>query len=196
MSIGTYSELKTAVAAWANRSDLTSVIPDFIRYAHDAICREIVIGEDITLDSATETLPTYAREVVSLWTTTTAVRALDEASEDDMENLGTGVPYYFRVSGSTIYLAPTPDETYQGRILYRVSRTFFASDSATNVVLTRYPHLYLHGALAEFMRYDRDAEGEATYEGRFRAGLVDAIRAETAQVARGGKLQTRSGVVV
>jgi hypothetical protein len=33
MAITTYSELKTAVADWLNRADLTSVIPDFIALA-------------------------------------------------------------------------------------------------------------------------------------------------------------------
>jgi len=33
MAISTYSELKTAVANWLDRSDLTDVIPDFITLA-------------------------------------------------------------------------------------------------------------------------------------------------------------------
>jgi hypothetical protein len=33
MSITTYSELKTSIANWLDRSDLTSVIPDFIMLA-------------------------------------------------------------------------------------------------------------------------------------------------------------------
>lgn len=196
MAISTYAELKTAVAAWANRSDLTSVIPDFIRYAHDTIAREIVIGEDITLDSATETLPTYAREVVALYAGSWATQPLELGAIDEVQNLGTGKPYMYRVSSSTIYLAPTPDQAYAGKILYRLSRTFFASDSATNTVLTRYPHLYLHGALEEFARYDKDTDAEATWGGKFKAGLVDAIRAEQSQTTTGMKLQTRSGTAV
>ena len=37
MAITTYSELKTAVANWLNRDDLTSNIPEFIALAEAAI---------------------------------------------------------------------------------------------------------------------------------------------------------------
>ena len=41
MSITTYSELKTAVANWLNRDDLTSVIPDFIALTEADMDRKI-----------------------------------------------------------------------------------------------------------------------------------------------------------
>jgi len=41
MAITTYSELKTAVADWLNRSDLTSAIPNFIALAEAQMSRQI-----------------------------------------------------------------------------------------------------------------------------------------------------------
>ncbi len=41
MSITTYSELKTAVANWLNRDDLTAVIPDFISLAEADMDRKV-----------------------------------------------------------------------------------------------------------------------------------------------------------
>ena len=33
MAISTYAELKTSIASWLDRSDLTDVIPDFISFS-------------------------------------------------------------------------------------------------------------------------------------------------------------------
>jgi hypothetical protein len=41
MSITTYSELKTSIANWLDRSDLTSVIPDFIMLAEKQMERTV-----------------------------------------------------------------------------------------------------------------------------------------------------------
>jgi hypothetical protein len=201
MAIANYVTLKSAVADWAERSDLTTQIPDFIRAAHDTITRELVITSDLTLDSATETLPADCREIVTLWAIERATGPLQQASQADMERVGSYsgykmAPRYYRQSGTTLYLAPTPSDPFVGRVVYRLSRTPFSADADTNTALTRYPFLYLHGALAELMAYLRDRDGEATYSGKFKAGLVDAIRAETAQAAQGAMLQTRSTVTV
>jgi hypothetical protein len=39
MAISTYTDLKTSIASWLNRDDLTSVIPDFISLAEAGINR-------------------------------------------------------------------------------------------------------------------------------------------------------------
>ena len=41
MAITTYDELKTSVANWLNRDDLTSVVPDFITLAEADMNRKI-----------------------------------------------------------------------------------------------------------------------------------------------------------
>ncbi len=41
MALSTYTELKSSLADWLNRSDLTSVIPDFISLAEAQIERQL-----------------------------------------------------------------------------------------------------------------------------------------------------------
>lgn len=195
MAISNYGELKTAVAARAVRSDLTSLIPDFIRRAHDLIVRKAVIASEITADAATEALPSDFREVVSLAVQATPMIPVISSSEPQMANLGTGVPSYFRVSGSTLYLAPTPDESYSLRLLYRPTRTFFSADDDTNTILTRHPYAYFYGALSELFAHIRNTEEQAKYDTLFRDELEQLTAAE-AKDAWTGDLQPRVGVVV
>ena len=54
MAFTTYSELKTTVANYLGRSDLTSVIPDFIRLAETRLQRELRTRQ--MLNSATASM--------------------------------------------------------------------------------------------------------------------------------------------
>ena len=70
MSISTYSELKTAVANFLARTDLTDQIPDFIQLAEARLSRELESRDQEKRANATLTigdqyiaLPTDLREV-------------------------------------------------------------------------------------------------------------------------------------
>jgi hypothetical protein len=45
MSFATYSDLKTSIAGYLARSDLTSQIPDFITFAENRLRRELRIRQ-------------------------------------------------------------------------------------------------------------------------------------------------------
>ena len=70
MAISTYSELKTAIANFLARDDLTSVIPDFIQLAEATMSRELETRSQekratatLTADDEYIALPTDLREV-------------------------------------------------------------------------------------------------------------------------------------
>ena len=70
MSIGTYAELKTSIANFLARDDLTAQIPDFIQLAEGRMSRELETREQEKRSTATLTsgdeyiaLPTDMREV-------------------------------------------------------------------------------------------------------------------------------------
>ena len=53
MALSTYSELKTSVADWLNRSDLTSAVPDFISLAEAQVERRLRTRQMIVRATAT-----------------------------------------------------------------------------------------------------------------------------------------------
>lgn len=188
MAITTYGELKTAVATRSKRSDLTSLIPDFIRRAHDIIVSQVVVASDLTIDAASESLPSDFRQLIAVSLTGSATRALIPATETQMTGLGTGEPYYYRVASSTLYVAPTPDIAYPAKALYKLSRTMFSSDSDVNTVLTRYPYAYMYGALSELFADARNDAEQSKYEALFRAELDRLQKAELEDAWPGGLL--------
>ena len=76
MALDNFTNLKTAIATWVNRDDLTSDIPDFITLCEDEIDRRVEVEferrDTITLAAEIVTLPTDLREMTSL--------ALDDSS--------------------------------------------------------------------------------------------------------------------
>lgn len=196
MAITNYGELKDRIIRWAARGDLADVVEDFIRYPHDLIVEQMVVCADLALSSASVNLPGDCREVVAVWPIEGATSPLRPMSPLEMAGSYTGTPQGYRVSNGKLLLAPGPNQAYAGRLQYRLVRDFFEDDDDTNLILDRYPYLYLHGAMAEFARFDKDQATEQTYEGRFRDALAAAINAEIAQGPSAAMLVTASGNVV
>ena len=62
MAITTYSELKSSVADWLNRDDLTSVIPDFIalseaQYNRSIRHRNMIVRSRASIDARYSATP-------------------------------------------------------------------------------------------------------------------------------------------
>ena len=89
MAITTYAELKSSIANWLNRDDLTSVIPDFISLTEAGINRDLrhykmVNRVDATLDSRYVQVPADWLETLRFSLTSDGTRPLEMASLDDM----------------------------------------------------------------------------------------------------------------
>jgi hypothetical protein len=81
MALSTYAELKSSVADWLNRSDLTTAIPDFISLAEAQMERKLRTRQMISRASATisteySALPDDFLEVKSLKLQTSPVTPL------------------------------------------------------------------------------------------------------------------------
>ena len=162
MAIGTYAQLQTAVAAWLARSDLTSVIPDFITLAEAKLNRLLRCRQQEQRSTATATeymaLPTGFLELRSIELTTSPPYPLELVSPDEIDrdySSSTGQPMVYCLLANQIQLAPVPDSTYTVEVDYFEVIPPLASNS-TNWLLTSHPDIYLYGSLLEAAAYLQD----------------------------------------
>lgn len=182
--ISDYGTLKTWLATRINRTDATDVIPDCVRSAHDIIVGEAALAADLSISTQSTALPTGFRQAIGLWLVNRPMIQLSEASEEVTQYIsGTGVPYVFRID-TTLKVYPTPAATYLAKLHYRISRDFFASDSATNAVLTRYPMVYAWLALSELHAHFLDEARSDKYLAKGLGELRRLTMVETSDATR------------
>lgn len=164
MSYTNYSDLQASVAGYLGRSDLTTQIPDFIRFAELRLGRELRTRQ--MLNSATAptiandartALPTDFLEIRDLFIQGNPRRPLTylspsafsrEARADSI-----GLPVFYTILASEFKYAPIPDTVYTLEILYYAKPTFLSTANTSNVFLANYPDALLYGALIEAEPY-------------------------------------------
>jgi len=162
MSIDTYTNLKTTIANYLNRSDLTSYIPDFISLAETRLNNELRVREMETIDDTTNTvsgtqdysLPTGFIEAIYVLYKSDPYITLRYKSNFDFfsqlnASVSSGVPNFFSIVGSKIYLGPKPDTATNLEIAFYKKIATLSETNTTNDILQNYPNLYLYAALAE-----------------------------------------------
>jgi hypothetical protein len=169
MALSTYGELKTSVAAWMARADLTTTIPDFVTLCHKQLMRDLrghlrLQKRDTAFSVTSEYVacPTDFLELVSMHCNSSnpkfAVQFMDSDTGTNRYQAIAGVPAYVSLVGSAsnvenFKFSPPPSGTYTMTLEYYASLPFFASDAATNWILTDHPDLYLYGSLVQGSGY-------------------------------------------
>ncbi len=165
MAISTFTELKASIASWLHRSDLTTVIPDFITLLESRINRTLRLrtmesDNSLTLTSGTRTvaLPSGYVEPISLALIISgeAYDYLDYRLPNqlpiDVNSSSARRPRMYAINGTNIEFPNLSDETYA--MTFRMVGTFTLSDaSPTNWLLTNHPDIYLFGSLLEATSY-------------------------------------------
>ncbi len=164
MALSTYSELKTSVADWLNRSDLTTNIPDFITLAEKRINRDLIIRSmelrnklATAADKRFYNFPHLYLHMRNIQLNTNPVTPLEFISLEMLDRLygsdTTGKPKAYSIVGDEIQLAPIPDGTYTLEVAHYASFTPLGDGSAgtvtTNWLTRNAPDLILYGSLLE-----------------------------------------------
>jgi len=184
MALTTYSELKTAVASWLNRSDLTAQIPDFISLAEVRINRDVakmnLVGLEKRATASTTSgddylaTPSRMLSVKSLKLNTNPVRVLKYMTPDSLSRLytgSTGVPKAYTVIGDEIKFGPAPDGVYTVEINYCAKETPLSSSNSSNWFMANTPDLLLYGALVEAEPFLKNDERIQVWSGMYSTGL-------------------------
>jgi hypothetical protein len=169
MAITTYAELKTAIANWLNRDDLTSAIPDFITSAEAQMQRDVrhykmMQRSTAPIDSRYTAVPPTWLETVRFHLVGDKSYRLELTSMDDMLQLreergGTsGRPTHYAHIGDSLEVFPTPDAEYDAELLYYEKIPVLSDSNTTNWLLEFAPDLYLYGSLVHSAPYLKDDE--------------------------------------
>lgn len=186
MALATYADLQASIASWMNRTDLTTVIPDFVTIAESRMARDLRVRNQIVSSTLTATagvqsvaLPTDWLEFENLSVTVTggADTNLQYLTIEQMDakypNGGSqSKPFVYTIEGSNLMLGPVPDVNYTIGILYyaRFSSLITAS---TNWLMTNYPNLYLYGCLREASLFVKDEQRAAHWDGLYMKTAAD-----------------------
>ena len=164
MALGTFTELKDAIADWLDRSDLTARIPDFIALAEARINRELRIRPMevrstmyTTADQQYFQLPGGYIQMRNIQLNTNPTTPLEYITPEMLDRLygstTTGKPRAYTLIGDEIQLAPIPDSAYQVEMAFYEKFTPLGDGSAgtvtSNWLTANAPDVLLYGALME-----------------------------------------------
>lgn len=164
MSFATYSDLKTSIANYLARSDLTSQISDFVTFAENRLRRELRIRQmlksvttsTVANDSTVE-LPSDFLEVRDFVVLTNPITPLSYSSPSALSNdpraSEVGVPKSYTILANDFLMSPVPDGVYTARLLYYAAPAYLSDSNTTNVFLTTAPDALLYASLIEAEPY-------------------------------------------
>ena len=187
MSLSTYSDLKTAVQNFLRRSDLSTVIPDFISLAEVRINGDLDARKQDTLQSVyttagvqSITLPDDLINIRSARLISAQDVVLDYLAPDQFSTAYpssySALPQAFTIIGSKMHLAPVPDSAYEIRLLYKQKVPSLAANETT-WLMTTYPHVYLYATLCEAAPYIKDDSRIQIWENKYNES-IDTVNAQ------------------
>ena len=180
MALSTFSELKTSVANYLNRDDLTSVIPDFITLTENRINRELRARANVSRVTTTTTSGTdlydFPADLIELRSVTyvssnnnTALSYMTpESGTREYGTTANGSPKAYSNMGKAIKLSPTPDAAY---------------------TIAEFPSLYLYGACLEGAIFLNDSDEITRFDAIFNRTLV-SIQESEEKARYGGNVMT------
>ena len=164
MALGTFTELKDAIADWLDRSDLTARIPDFIALAEARLNRDVRI-RPMEVRSSMETtagqryfnLPGGYLQMRNMQINSNPITPLEYITPEMLDRLygsdTTGKPKAYTLIGDEIQLAPIPDSDYTVEMAFYEKFTPLGDGTSgtvtSNWLTTNAPDVLLYGALLE-----------------------------------------------
>lgn len=202
MGISNYTDLQATIASYLGRTDLTSVIPDFITLAETRIARQLRTRQ--MLKSATATM-TAADNTVGLPSDFLEMRDLyvqgnprvvityltPSAFTRDARAMDSGKPVYYTILGAELCFAPIPDAAYVLDMLYFYKPEELSSTVPSNVFLANYKDAILYGALAEAEPYLMNDARVQTWAGLYDRAINNIIGADENSEYSGVPLQMK-----
>jgi len=168
-----YGELKTSIANHMHRTDLTSIIPDFVIFAETTIANDPNPSDPDVLcgirtrdqnDRYTATInteyvdtPTNMLSIRDAQINTDPITPLTYLTPNEMTNKYrasiTGTPEHYTLHGDEFQFKPIPSGDMTLELSYYSKYTALSNDTDTNWLLTNHPMAYVYAALVAAASY-------------------------------------------
>jgi hypothetical protein len=204
MALDTYSGLKTTIADYLNRDDLTSIIPSFITLAEAKFNRKLRVRQMVkranaTLDTQYFAFPADFLQAKEFQLNTNPITYLQYVTQNQgdygsaTQFVSAGKPQFYTIIGTQIQVIPTPDTGYTGELTYYGKIPVLSDSNTSNWLLAYAPDLYLYGALLEASPYLKDDERLAVWSSLYINSIGDIeIADQRASVASTPIVRARS----
>lgn len=186
MALNSYSALIASLATWSTYTDMGAQMPDFVAWADQEIGSRLranfmLSSADVAVNAETASLPADFLAPKRLYLDVTPrvmVRFVDAGTAVDMsaEYGNSTYPLGAAIEGANFRFAPLFTGTATGKLLYYARPPGLSVTNASNVVLAKYPYLYLYGALEALYRFREDDNNCDRYGAQF-GGLIESINA-------------------
>lgn len=177
--ITSYSELKTSIANFLHRSDLTSLIPEFIfdgetRIYNDLRIKAMETAFTATISGGVVAIPSSFLEWKNLYVNSSPIQKLDRKSAEWIyQNYPTrasdGTPKYFAQDGTNLIFAPYPNSASEIKGTYYKRLAALSDSNTTNWFIENAPDLLRYAALCESAPYCRDIQMVQIWEQKYEA---------------------------
>lgn len=190
-----YSELKTAIADYLHRTDLTTQIPQFIERAESALFREINI-KDLRVSVTGTTTGEYA-DLPADFSEVVNVTCIYGSTEYDLDygskpiNYTQTTPTQYTLENNKLRLfGASTGQAY--KLYYTPKMGALSGANTSNWLLANASDLYLYSSSLEAARFMRDQQLEDRLNGLV-APLIDSIKRYTERKGQptSGSLQIR-----
>ena len=182
MALSTYDELKTSIANWADRDDLTNFIPDFIALTEARFNRALRLRsmeqKQIAMTVGGQSnyaLPVNYLQMREFRLNNNPTVSLTYVSPEIFEawNLGSGVPKFYTIIANEIRIGPTPAGVYEMEMLFWRKFPNLGPTVASNWMLLNAPDVYLYGALLELEPFIQNDARIAVWNAGYSKAIED-----------------------
>jgi hypothetical protein len=191
MSLSNYSGLKTTVANYLGRSDLTAQIPTFISLAEIRLARQLrlrqmlkVVTTQTTVGDGTIGLPSDFLMVRDFYVDINPRQPLSYLSPSaftrDARPHESGKPIFYTQRGLELELAPKPDTNYPVVLLYYAKPPELSDTNASNVFMANCPDALLYAALLEAEPYLMNDARLATWTQMYSIAVTSLAESDNA----------------
>lgn len=209
MALDSYANLKTEIANYLNRTDLTSYLDTFIELAESRIARDLRLREMENIDTSITTvsgtqsydLPTGYLEMRYVAYQTSPYTFLTFLAPPDFMRVynageGSGTPSHYTIIGSKIYLGMQPDAAKVLELGFFKRPTGLSAVNTSNDILTNFPDIYLYSCLAESEPFLMNDERLQVWASLYKEAVETANNSAQRGRASGAPLNMTARMVV